>query len=195
MIGFIRGKLWAVESDHALIDTGGVGYELVCSLGTLSDLQIHVGEDVMLLVHTHVREDALQLFGFLTRAEKHLFLSLLKVNGVGPKMALGILSGGRVEQITDLIESGNAKGLSSLPKVGKKTAEQIILTLQGKLVRADDGSKPANLRNEKQKQIHTALMNLGFKAPKVEEFVSALPKDIDVEEGVRRGLSALSSAH
>jgi Holliday junction DNA helicase RuvA len=103
------------------------------------------------------------------------------------------LSGGRVEQITELIESGNAKGLSSLPKVGKKTAEQIILTLQGKLVRAE--TTPATVRNEKQKQIHTALLNLGFKAPKVEEFVSALPKDIEVEEGVRRGLSALSSAH
>ena len=191
MIGFVKGQLILLENDHALVDTGGVGYELVCSLGTLSDLAPSLGKEIALWVHTHVREDALQLFGFGSRGEKELFLSLLKVNGVGPKMAMGILSGAGAAQITDMIENGNAKALSSLPKVGKKTAEQIILTLQGKLVRA---SSPKNSLNEKQRQIHTALMNLGFKALRVEEFISGLPRDIDVEEGVRRGLSALSNA-
>ncbi|MBX3041996.1 MAG: Holliday junction branch migration protein RuvA [Bdellovibrionaceae bacterium] len=192
MIGFIKGELLSIEGDSVLVDTGGVGYELLCSVNALTDLAPSLGREVSLWVHTHVREDALQLFGFPSRSERELFLSLLKVNGVGPKMALSILSGGRPDQIADMIEGGNAKGLSSLPKVGKKTAEQIILTLQGKLVRAETAKKSS--KTESQKQIQTALLSLGFKAPRVDEFLSDLPKDIDVEEGVRRGLAALSSA-
>lgn len=192
MIGFVKGHLISLEQDHVLVDTGGIGYELSCSLGTLSDLAPRLGNEVSLWAYTHVREDALQLFGFSSRAEKDLFMALLKVNGVGPKMALGVMSGAGVSQITEMIEGGNAKALSSLPRVGKKTAEQIILTLQGKLVRADGGPK-TNL-NSNQKQIHTALMSLGFKSLKVEEFISGLPKDTEVEEGVRRGLAALSNA-
>ncbi|HRO66754.1 MAG TPA: Holliday junction branch migration protein RuvA [Pseudobdellovibrionaceae bacterium] len=192
MIGFIKGELLSLEGDSVLVDTGGVGYELLCSVNALTDLAPSLGREVSLWVHTHVREDALQLFGFPSRSERELFLSLLKVNGVGPKMALSILSGGRPNQIADMIEGGNAKALSSLPKVGKKTAEQIILTLQGKLVRVEAGQKSS--KSEAQKQIQTALLSLGFKAPRVDEFLSELPKDIEVEEGVRRGLAALSSA-
>lgn len=191
MIGFVRGQLINMEGDHVLVETGGVGYELLCSVNALTDLAPSLGKEVSLWVHTHVREDALQLYGFPTRSERDLFLSLLKVNGVGPKMALSILSGGRPDQIAEMIEGGNAKGLSSLPKVGKKTAEQIILTLQGKLVRVEPVK---NLRSDSQKQIQTALLSLGFKAPRVDEFLTELPKEIDVEEGVRRGLAALSSA-
>lgn len=191
MIGFIKGELLSLEGDSVLVDTGGVGYELLCSVNALTDLAPSLGKEVSLWVHTHVREDALQLFGFPSRSERELFMALLKVNGVGPKMALSILSGGRPDQIADMIEGGNAKALSSLPKVGKKTAEQIILTLQGKLVRVE--AKKSS-RSESQKQIQTALLSLGFKAPRVEEFLSELPKEIEVEEGVRRGLAALSSA-
>lgn len=191
MIGYVEGELLSLEGDHVLVKTGGVGYEILCSLSAISDLAPLIGKPVALWIHTHVREDALQLFGFPTRHEKELFMALLKVNGVGPKMALSILSGGRPEQITDYIESGNAKALSSLPKVGKKTAEQIILTLQGKLVRAEPLKM---LKSDKQKQIQTALLSLGFKAPRVDEFLADLPKEVDVEEGVRRGLAALSSA-
>lgn len=192
MIGYLKGQILAVESETVLVDTGGVGYELLCSSHNLADLAGAIGKDVALWVHTHVREDALQLFGFLSRPEKDLFLSLLKVNGVGPKMALGVLSGATVANLHEMIESGNAKALSSLPRVGKKTAEQIILTLQGKLVRAEPVK--GALKSGIQKQITTALLNLGFKNQKVEEFVSTLPKDIDVETGVRQGLSALSGA-
>lgn len=191
MIGFLKGRLMAVESDAVLLEAGGVGYEVLCSGFSLGELQDFSGKDVALWIHTHVREDALQLFGFLSRAEKDLFLSLLKVNGVGPKLALGVLSGARASEIIDMIDSGNAKGLSGLPRVGKKTAEQIILTLQGKLVRVES---PKNLRAENLKQVQTALVNLGFKPAKVDEYVSGLPLDIDVEEGVRKGLSTLSNA-
>lgn len=192
MIGYVRGKLLAIENETVLVETGGVGYEVLCSAPTIADLASSAGAEVAMWIHTHVREDALQLFGFPAKAEKDLFLSLLKVNGVGPKMALSILSGARSSEIMDMIESGNAKALSALPRVGKKTAEQIILSLQGKLVRAAEPKNAA--KSSLQKQVQTALVNLGFKSQKVDEFVAALPKDIDVEEGVRRGLSALSSA-
>lgn len=192
MIGFLRGKLLSIENDSAILDVGGVGYEALCSTPTANELALAMGKEISLWVHTHVREDALQLFGFASKTEKELFLSLLKVNGVGPKMAIGILSGARSGEILDMIESGNAKGLSALPRVGKKTAEQIILSLQGKLVRAEPPK--GAIKTDSQKLVQNALVNLGFKTQKVEEFVAALPKDIDVEEGVRRGLGALSNA-
>ena len=193
MIGFLRGVLLDVTAESALVDVGGVGYEVACSQISLGELEGRKGDTLLLWVHTHVREDALQLFGFLSRAEKDLFLSLLKVNGVGPKMALGVLSGAPADRIVAAIESGDAKALSALPKVGKKTAEQIILTLQGKLVRVEKTSAPALPDN--LQQIQSALVHLGFKAPKVSEFVTALSPTIGVEEGVRQGLNTLSKAH
>lgn len=195
MFGYLKGQVVEVTPDAAIVDVGGVGYEILASANTLGDLQELTGKTIVIWIHTHVREDAFQLFGFVAKEEKNLFLSLLKVNGVGPKMALSILSGGRVQQLHEMIESGNAKGLSSLPKVGKKTAEQIILTLKGKLVilEKDDEAagkkKPAVVHPE----IASALLHLGFKPLAVEQFVTSLPKDANVEEGVRKGLAALSN--
>ncbi len=189
MIGYLRGKIIEVQADSALIDVQGVGYEILASSNTLSDLTTLLGKDIIVWIHTHVREDALQLFGFHSKEEKNLFLSLLKVNGVGPKMALSILSGARVSEIEQMIENGNAKGLSSLPKVGKKTSEQIILTLKGKLVSASDKTPAAT---QVQTQIASALLNLGYKSQLVDQFVSSLPKEISVEDGVRKALQTLS---
>ncbi|MGZ3769499.1 MAG: Holliday junction branch migration protein RuvA [Bdellovibrio sp.] len=191
MIGYLRGKIIEVLSDSALVDVQGVGYEIHASSNTLGDLQSLLGKDIIVWVHTHVREDALQLFGFHSKEEKNLFLSLLKVNGVGPKMALSILSGGRPAQIHEMIEAGNAKGLSGLPKVGKKTAEQIILTLKGKLVSVEESIKG---KSESHTQITSALLNLGYKSQLVDQFVTSLAKDISLEDGVRKGLQALSGS-
>ena len=189
MIGYLRGKIIEVAADAALIDVQGVGYEIHASVNTLTDLQSLLGKDIIVWIHTHVREDALQLFGFHSKDEKNLFLSLLRVNGVGPKMALSILSGGRPSAIQEMIEHGNAKALSSLPKVGKKTAEQIILTLKGKLVSIEENSRS---RSESHTQITSALLNLGYKSNLVDQFVSTLPTDVSIEEGVRKGLQTLS---
>lgn len=189
MIGYLRGKIIEVMSDTALIDVQGVGYEIHSSSNTLGDFHTLLGKDIIVWIHTHVREDALMLFGFHDKEEKNLFLSLLKVNGVGPKMALSILSGGRPAKIHEMIEAGDAKALSGLPKVGKKTAEQIILTLKGKLVSIDEGVK---VKSEAHTQITSALLNLGYKSQLVDQFVSALPKDISVEEGIRKGFQTLS---
>ena len=189
MIGYLRGKIIEVQMDSAIVDVAGVGYEILASSNTLSDLSALLGKELIVWIHTHVREDALQLFGFHDKAEKNLFLSLLKVNGVGPKMALSILSGARVSEVQNMIEAGNAKGLSGLPKVGKKTAEQIILTLKGKLVSASDAPL---FQNPTQTQITSALLNLGYKSQLVDQFVSTLPKDISIEDGVRKALQTLS---
>jgi Holliday junction DNA helicase RuvA len=189
MIGYLRGKIIEVLGDAALIDVQGVGYEVLASSNTLGDFTTLLGKDIIVWIHTHVREDALTLFGFHDKEEKNLFLSLLKVNGVGPKMALSILSGGRPAQIQEMIEAGNAKALSGLPKVGKKTAEQIILTLKGKLVSIDEGSKA---KSESLTQITSALLNLGYKSQLVDQFVSTLPMTITVEEGVKKGFQTLS---
>ncbi len=191
MIGYLRGKIIEVMNESALIDVHGVGYEINASIHTLEDFQTLLGNEIIVWIHTHVREDALILFGFHSKEEKRLFLSLLKVNGVGPKMALSILSGGRPAQIHELIEAGNAKGLSALPKVGKKTAEQIILTLKGKLVSIDEGSKT---KSETLTQITSALLNLGYKSQLVDQFVATLPVEVELEEGVRRGFQTLSGA-
>lgn len=192
MIGYLKGILVEVGEDSALIDVQGVGYEILASANTLSDLQNLLTKEIIVWIHTHVREDAFQLFGFHSKEEKNLFLSLLKVNGVGPKMALSILSGGRVDQIHEMIESSNAKALSSLPKVGKKTAEQIILTLKGKLVLLEPKTGAKKKVVATHPEITSALLNLGFKPQAVEQFVATLPKDAGVEDGVRKGLAALS---
>lgn len=191
MIGYLRGKIIEIMNESALIDVHGVGYEIHASSNTLEDLQTLLGKEIIVWIHTHVREDALTLFGFHSKDEKSLFLSLLKVNGVGPKMALSILSGGRPENIKELIEAGNAKGLSALPKVGKKTAEQIILTLKGKLVSIEENTK---VKSETLTQITSALLNLGYKSQLVDQFIATLPTDIQLEEGVRKGFQTLSGS-
>ncbi|MGE0634291.1 MAG: Holliday junction branch migration protein RuvA [Pseudobdellovibrionaceae bacterium] len=192
MIAFLRGKILEVDAEAAVDETQGVGYEVLCALGTLAELQPEIGTEVEMWIHTHVREDALLLFGFLSKQEKNLFLSLLKVNGVGPKSALSILGAATIENLQILIEAGDVKGLTALPKIGKKTAEQIILTLKGKLVFGEDKKSKAKATIS-HSEIRSALVNLGFRPPDVEKVIADFPADLELEEGVRRGLKALSS--
>jgi Holliday junction DNA helicase RuvA len=192
MIAIISGKLIDSNDECCVVMTGGVGYEIICSLSTLADLQEKKNKDIYLYIYTHVREDALQLFGFQTMDEKNLFLSLLKVNGIGPKSAVNILSGASPSDLAQMIDSEDVKALSKLPKVGKKTAEQMILTLKGKLVFGDtktSSKKPAF--NQKHREISTGLVNLGFRSQDVEKVVAALG-EVTVEDGIRQGLASLT---
>ena len=212
MIGYLKGRLLEVNADHVLVQIGGgpavthgaqvahvahgalnevgcLGYEIQTNSRWIADLWGQEGVVVEFWIYTHVREDALQLYGFDSKSQKSLFLSLLKVNGIGPKLAMGIISAATTDELIQTIESGDAKKLSKFPRVGKKTAEQMILTLQGKLVRVDE---TASALQGPQKQIAFALKNLGFKEILVQEFVEQLPKTITVEDGVRQGLQALS---
>ncbi|OFZ31209.1 MAG: Holliday junction DNA helicase RuvA [Bdellovibrionales bacterium RIFCSPHIGHO2_01_FULL_40_29] len=191
MIGFLEGTIFDVSVDHFILNVNGVGYDVLASAQTLADVHVMIGQNLKVWIHSHVREDAFQLFGFLTKPEKEFFLQLLKVNGVGPKMALSIMSGARVSQIQDWIENSDAKALSSLPKVGKKTAEQIILSLQGKLVRVESKSKGPKL-TETHRQISSALVNLGFKNQNVDQYILSLDSAITLEDGVRQGLQKLT---
>ncbi len=186
MISRLIGEVHDFDDDSAIINVGGVGYEVLCSTATRDALQAL--DSVELYIHTHVREDIFQLFGFFERNEKRLFLSLLKVNGIGPRSALNMLSASTWQKIIHLIESGDVKGLSMLPKIGKKTAEQIVLTLKGKLVFAD---QPHLEKSTSRREIVSALVHLGFKVNDVEKVVDRLDPKADVERGVRESLALL----
>lgn len=200
MIGYLKGRVVERTEESLLLDVSGVGYELQCSLNTLDEV-MERGE-VQLWVQTYLRDDAISLFGFSSALEKKMFLSLVKVNGVGPKMALKVLSGARLEQLANMIEAGDVKGLSSLPKVGKKTAEQMILSLKGKLVLSPEEPKTASKKGAAgatvsrfigtHAEVLSALVNLGFRLPDAEKVVGDLPQDIDLQGGIRQSLQVLS---
>ena len=184
MIGYLRGSVVAVVDNTAVVDVSGVGYETLCSTNTLND--ISQTAETALWIYTHVREDAIVLFGFSSQVEKKLFESLIKVNGIGPKMAITILSGATLDQLIDYIENDNVKGLTSLPKVGKKTAEQMILTLKGKLVASDEASSEVS-----SPDLISALVNLGFKAVEVSDVVKDIDHHLAFEDQLRTALKTL----
>lgn len=189
MISYLQGAILTQDEETVVINVRGVGYEIWASTHTLTAL---AGlSQVQVWVHTHVREDVLQLFGFSTRAEKELFLSLTKVNGIGPKVAMKILSGAPLNTIIQMIDEGDVRGLSGLPKVGKKTAEQIILALKGKLILGDE--KSPHVGFAARADIISALVNLGFKVQDVEKVVNQLEPSIQFEDGVKQGLSHLAT--
>lgn len=191
MIARLQGRVEAVDEEFIVLDVQGVGYEVFAPAATVETCT--AGDEKVFWIYTHVREDALCLYGFETPAEKKLFLSLLKVNGVGPKMAMKILSGAAPLQVRDMIENGDVRGLSQLPKVGKKTAEQIVLTLKGKLEFADAPAQRAALAPRgAREEILSALVHLGFRAGDAEKVVMQMPVDVDVQEGIRKGLSQLA---
>ena len=141
MIGYIKGKLLEVENNQLIITVGGavgpahegcVGYAVTVP-GEASYVALVVGSEVEFFIYTHVREDALELFGFLTRLEKSLFLTLLQVNGIGPKSALGILSGASPADLLRAIMDGDKAFLTRVPGIGKKTAERILVELKNKV--------------------------------------------------------------
>ena len=190
MIARIRGKVLCIEEESLVVDVQGLGYELFCSANTMD--QFLPGDDVDLQVFTHVREEVLQLFGFIDRSEKSLFLSLCKVNGIGPKMAMQILSGARPEMIISWIDQGDVKALMKLPKLGKKKAEQLVLSLKGKLVMEEDAQSVLKLSPEKQ-DLKSALMNLGYNEEQVEGAIKEIGDFSGLENGIRKGLGILSA--
>ncbi len=188
MISFLSGQVIDNEEGVLTLLCRGVGYEVTCSSNTVSDLEGR--KIVQLWIYTHVREDSFHLFGFTTKVEKKLFMSLIKVNGIGPKLAIQILSGASLDHIIDSIEAKDVKALTQLPRVGKKTAEQMILTLKGVLIM--DKKQQIAVEPKPHKEILSALTNLGFRSSEVEEVVLTLPRDIDFEQGVRESLRLLS---
>jgi Holliday junction DNA helicase RuvA len=174
VIARLSGTILDLKTDRIVLDVHGVGYELAIPLGTFSALPA-AGEKAVLHVHTHVREDALQLFGFATPQEKYVFERLLSVSGIGPKVALTVLSGLPLPELVGAIASQNARVLATIPGVGKKLAERLGLELKEKLAGFGLGSASGAAAGKTSvvDDAIGALQNLGYKALQAEQAVES----------------------
>jgi Holliday junction DNA helicase RuvA len=177
MIGHLRGRLVDKEPNRVVVDVNGVGYELHVPLSTFYDLG-ETGADVALRVHTHVREDALSLFGFATKLELDVFERLIAISGVGPRLALAVLSGIEPPDLVRAVRQGDVARLTRIPGVGKKTAERILLELKDRLppeieqAGEDEMPLPAGSSDDRE-DVLSALLNLGYHRPLAERAVDA----------------------
>ncbi len=160
MIAHLRGRVLAKHPNQVIVETGGVGYDVAISVPTFSDLPA-IGSEVALHIHTHVREDALALYGFLRPSEKQLFERLLSVSGIGPKLAITILSGMPADEMVAAIRSNDIAKLTRIPGIGRKTAERMVLELRDKLQSfAEVPSAPPV--SPMEEDVISALVNLGY---------------------------------
>ena len=174
MIGRITGTLLGIEQQTALVDVGGVGYEIECPISTLCELPA-VGETVTLLTHFVVREDAQLLFGFLTHDDRESFRILIKISGVGPKLAIGVLSGLSGEELAAAVERDDVATLTRLPGVGKKTAERLLVELRGRMT--STGHTQSLVGSSPIEEAVLGLIALGYKETEARKAINALPKD------------------
>ncbi len=195
MIARLAGKLLDTGDGFAVVDVGGVGYLVHLSHLTLSSLPAR-GETVALRVYTHVREDALDLFGFATEEEEAVFRALIEVKGVGPRAAQNILSGIEARELAQAVASGDVVRLTKVPGIGKKTAERLVVELRDRLVTLARASGPARAGPgaDALEQLRTALVNLGYRAPQADGAVegvreAAAGKELD--ELLREALKLL----
>ncbi|MCL4401525.1 MAG: Holliday junction branch migration protein RuvA [Acidobacteria bacterium] len=172
MIALLRGTLLEKHPNQAIVDVGGVGYDVTIPVSTFSKLP-DSGTEVRLRIHTHVREDALALYGFLSADEKMLFEKLIGVSGIGPKLAVTVLSGMLAADLLGAIRRGETERLVRIPGVGKKTAERMILELRDKLPTAAAGEQaaPAAALSAVDQDVLSALLNLGCARPAAEAAV------------------------
>ncbi len=195
MIAGLRGRLLRKRPQEVVVDVGGVGYRVTIPLSTFYRLG-EPGSDVILLTHTHVREDALALFGFLTEAEQALFERLISVSGVGPKLAISILSGIETPDLVAALQASDVSRLTRIPGVGKKTAERLSLELKDKMkgLAATEEVAPPSAASSAQEDLVSALVHLGYSRPEAERGVErALGQgEGRFEDLLRRSLRVLS---
>lgn len=172
MIAMLRGVLVEKGPNHAIVDAGGVGYELHIPITTFTHLP-NVGAEVRLRVYTHVREDTLALYGFLSADEKTLFEKLIGVSGIGPSLAIKVLSGLEAAELIAAIRKGEVERLVRIPGVGKKTAERMVLELRDKLAApaGESAAAPAPSLSDVEQDVLSALLNLGCARPAAEQAV------------------------
>lgn len=197
MIAHLKGKLAYKSPDHAIVDVNGVGYKVFTPLSTYYSLP-QPGESISLRIHTRVREDDIKLFGFLTEEELAIFEKLITINKVGPKLALGILSGMSPADLLSAVMSNDAARLSAIPGVGKKTAERLALEMKDKLAdlaldmehQPDTGSHGGFYEDAL-----SALVNLGYKKPQAEKALNSAynenGKDSSLEDLIKESLNNL----
>ena len=194
MIGHLKGKIISKSPPQVLLEVQGIGYEVLCPMSTFYELD-NLSDDVLLFTHLSIKEDAHTLFGFITKDEKNVFRELIRVNGVGPKVALAILSNLSVHSLVECISTEDADLLAKTPGIGKKTALKLIVELQDRLSKLDLTGSLANSSEIKQnsnpnsKQAIEALQSLGFKAREANRMVSKIEdKELSTEQLIRLAL-------
>lgn len=197
MIGFLRGKLIAKQPPQLVMDVAGVGYELDAPMSTFYGLPA-TGSELSLFTHLVVREDAHILFGFGTQRERHMFRELLKVSGIGPKLALSILSGINVDELLACVTANDADSLVRIPGVGRKTAERLLVEMRDRVKNfGETNSVPAFApvdgtgNGGAQREAFSALVALGYKPAEIVRLLKAIdPSVVSVEEIIRHALKA-----
>lgn len=192
MIGYLTGKKISLKPTHLILDVNGVGYSVYITLTTFEEITDK--EIVSLFIHTNVKEDSITLYGFFTETEKQMFELLISVSGVGPKIALSILSGIRVDDLRYALQSGDVSRIIAVPGIGKKTAERLALELRNKVadIVEQEGTTPAsNVRTEAVSALSTLGYNLKQAEKAVREILTEKP-DIDIEELLKEILSNFS---
>jgi len=190
MIGRLTGVIAEKSPPQVLVDVNGVGYEVDVPMSTFYNLP-GIGERATLLTHFIVREDAQQLFGFLTHDERSTFRQLVKISGVGPRTALSILSGLSVAELAGAVSRQESGRLVKVPGIGKKTAERLLLELKGKLG-PDLGLPAATAATDAQADIVQALVALGYNEREAAAALKALPPDVAVSDGIKLALKSLN---
>jgi len=178
MIAFLRGRILEKQPNRVIVDVNGVGYEVVIPLSTYYDVGDE-GSEVALRVHTHVREDALQLYGFITDFERQVFERLISISGIGPKLALAVLSGVDSRDLVIAVQRGDVARLTAIPGIGKKTAERIVLELRDRLAQLVMPEAAAagttTVEGERLRaDLLSALQNLGYHRPQADKAVDSI---------------------
>ena len=186
MIGRLRGTIVRLGAESVVIDVGGVGYEVAVPVRALVELP-GVGEDAVLHTHLHVREDQLALYGFGVGDDRDLFRLLLGVSGVGPKVALAILSTMDADELRRVVASEDAAALTAVPGIGKRSAQKLLLELRPRLELPDGEIDPTGSRSE----VRAALEGLGYQPDEIGGALRDLPDDLPVEDLLKRSLQSL----
>jgi Holliday junction DNA helicase RuvA len=198
MIAFLRGRVLEKQPNRIIIDVQGIGYEVHVPLSTYYDVGDE-GADVAVRVHTHVREDALQLYGFITDLERQLFERLIGISGIGPRLAIAVLSGVDARDLLTAVQRGDVARLTAIPGIGKKTAERIVLELRDRLSQLAPppapGTAPAAPEGERMRgDLVSALLNLGYHRPQAEKAADSAVKandDATFEQALKHALREL----
>jgi holliday junction DNA helicase RuvA len=202
LIGRLRGRVASEEvSGLVLVDVGGVGYEVTTPAGTLGRARRSGGDEVELVIHTHVREEAFELFGFASEQERRVFRLLIGVPNVGPKTAVGVLSALPAAELSRAVRMGDVARLTKVPGIGKKTAERLVLELKEKLTldgptESAPGTTPSQPAGGAAARLTSALTNMGYRASEAEKAVTSLGPRVDsspLTELLREALAILSS--
>jgi holliday junction DNA helicase RuvA len=198
MIAFLRGRVLDKQPNRIIVDVGGVGYDVQVPLSTFYEIG-EEGVEVTLRVYTHVREDALQLYGFLTDLERQVFERLIGISGIGPKLAIAVLSGMDSREVISAIQRADVARLTGIPGIGKKTAERIVLELKDRLTQlarpaAAGVVAGASASDRLRGDLLSALQNLGYHRPQAEKAIDVALKanpDTTLEQAVRASLREL----